>query len=361
LPESMQEWAELLEAVRRDLPYDLIEPVLSSLKPRLEGPGQLKLELLDPGLMPVASRLQKPLRERWRQIQGPTATLQVMARDLFSALLRGPGNTRAFELAEEWTAGNLASLYVQGGPGSGKTALLRSLPGSYLSARELLKRKPIGQGPLLIDDFDTLRKATGLDSWIVEAMDRGQPLCFSGRHFPDRLPLAERLLSRLQSIPRARLGQPDMTLRSSYFEQLRGMPVDPSARSLLTQARSFRDVERIAYQLHFSFPEQDTGQAPSVEDIQQTVAAHFQISAEDLLSRSRRSEFIPARHIAMYLAARHTGLSKSAVARAFRRNDHSTIIHACQRIDESFAVYEQALCAIANKLRINLHVPPKPM
>ena len=38
------------------------------------------------------------------------------------------------------------------------------------------------------------------------------------------------------------------------------------------------------------------------------------------------------RHLAMYLAVHFTELNKSAVARFFRRTDHSTVIHAERKI-----------------------------
>lgn len=354
--QTMHEWAELLQALKEDMPFDFLEPVFHSLKPRLLGPGRLQLELADVGLMPVASRLERTLQKKWRSMQGPEATLELVAAEWRPELLRGAGNAAAMDLAEKFSRGTIRSLYIQGGPGRGKTALLRSLKGHYIPARELPRKKQNVSGPLLLDDFDLLRNYDALAEWISKLLDQGQPVCLAGRHFPDGRALSERLQSRIESMPRARLGRPDEPTCFSYYERLRGSAPDLATRALLSQARNFRDIERIAYQYHFPFPESPAPEHVAVESIQEAVADQYRITTTDLLSSSRRSEFIPPRQVAMYLAANYSGLSKSAVARAFRRSDHSTVIHACQRVQAAYTFYEPVLTAIANKLRITLHI-----
>ena len=53
----------------------------------------------------------------------------------------------------------------------------------------------------------------------------------------------------------------------------------------------------------------------------------------ELMGPGRRPRLVRIRHIAMYLARKHTQLSYPQLGQLFRR-DHSSIQHACRRIKE---------------------------
>ena len=48
------------------------------------------------------------------------------------------------------------------------------------------------------------------------------------------------------------------------------------------------------------------------------------------------------RQLAMYLAREHTGRRFPSIGRALRRRDHSTVVHACRRVQRRVATEAQA-------------------
>jgi chromosomal replication initiator protein len=72
----------------------------------------------------------------------------------------------------------------------------------------------------------------------------------------------------------------------------------------------------------------------SVDDIRSVVAAHFKLAPEALVSRKRTSAIAFPRQVAMYLARMLTNLSLSDIGSRFGKRDHTTVIHACDKIGE---------------------------
>jgi chromosomal replication initiator protein len=68
-----------------------------------------------------------------------------------------------------------------------------------------------------------------------------------------------------------------------------------------------------------------------VAEIKERVAHHFNLSLEELESRSMLERIVRPRQYAMILAVELTPHSKSRVAHFFRR-DHTTLIHAEREI-----------------------------
>jgi chromosomal replication initiator protein len=72
----------------------------------------------------------------------------------------------------------------------------------------------------------------------------------------------------------------------------------------------------------------------SVEEIQKTVAAHFNIKVSDLKSAKRIKALVLPRQIAMYLSRQLTSSSYPEIGERFGGKDHSTIIHAIKKIEK---------------------------
>ena len=75
--------------------------------------------------------------------------------------------------------------------------------------------------------------------------------------------------------------------------------------------------------------------AITAEDIQKAVAGYFRLKISDLKSSTRTKAIVVPRQIAMYLCRQLTNLSLMEIADAFGRQDHTTILHANNRIEES--------------------------
>lgn len=74
------------------------------------------------------------------------------------------------------------------------------------------------------------------------------------------------------------------------------------------------------------------------------------VSKDKMVSKSKKREVVEARSIAMYLLCKTTGLSLQAIGNEFGGRDHSTVIHARNRVvdwldtDKNFRVkYEGIL------------------
>lgn len=72
----------------------------------------------------------------------------------------------------------------------------------------------------------------------------------------------------------------------------------------------------------------------TVEDIQRAVAEVFDVSEEQMRGKTRKQEVVIARQTAMYLIKEMTKLPLKAIGSYFGGRDHSTVIYACQVIDD---------------------------
>ncbi len=72
----------------------------------------------------------------------------------------------------------------------------------------------------------------------------------------------------------------------------------------------------------------------SIENIQKTVADYFKIKVADMYSKKRTRNLARPRQMAMYLARELTDLSYPEIGQAFGGRDHTTVLHACGKIEE---------------------------
>jgi chromosomal replication initiator protein len=71
----------------------------------------------------------------------------------------------------------------------------------------------------------------------------------------------------------------------------------------------------------------------SVETIQKVVAEYFSLLLSDIKGKKRSQNIVFPRQIAMYISREITGFSTTEVGQNFER-DHTTVMHACQKIEE---------------------------
>ena len=72
----------------------------------------------------------------------------------------------------------------------------------------------------------------------------------------------------------------------------------------------------------------------SVENIQKTVAEYYKIRVADLLSPRRSRSIARPRQLAMTLAKELTNHSLPEIGDAFGGRDHTTVLHACRKVNE---------------------------
>lgn len=94
----------------------------------------------------------------------------------------------------------------------------------------------------------------------------------------------------------------------------------------------------------------------SMESIQKLVCEYFEVPVEMVKSSTRKREIVQARQISMYLSKAHTKSSLKTIGQFFGGRDHSTVIYACQTVedlidtDKKFKTY---VADIQKKLKMN--------
>lgn len=72
----------------------------------------------------------------------------------------------------------------------------------------------------------------------------------------------------------------------------------------------------------------------TIDNIQKTVAEYYKIRVSDLLSKNRSRSITRPRQVAMALAKSLTNHSLPEIGDAFGGRDHTTVMHACRKVEE---------------------------
>ncbi|HAI21064.1 MAG TPA: chromosomal replication initiator protein DnaA [Clostridiales bacterium UBA8153] len=91
------------------------------------------------------------------------------------------------------------------------------------------------------------------------------------------------------------------------------------------------DLELTEEALKNLFPD-PLQRAISIDLIQRQVAAFYQLTVDDLKEKKRTRAVSYPRHVAMYLCRELTDFSLPRIGHEFGGRDHTTVIHACERI-----------------------------
>ena len=95
------------------------------------------------------------------------------------------------------------------------------------------------------------------------------------------------------------------------------------------------------------------GNTYTIESIQNAVMKHFHLKLQDLKSAARTRSVSLPRQIAMYLIRKYSGLGFKEIGNYFGGKDHTTILHACNKIElgiEGDKEIREAVEAIQNLL-----------
>lgn len=94
--------------------------------------------------------------------------------------------------------------------------------------------------------------------------------------------------------------------------------------------------------------------AITIRLIQEEVAKHFEMRVEDLKAKKRTRAVAFPRQVAMYISRHLTDASLPRIGEEFGGRDHTTVIHACEKIDRERredAQLAQILDAISKRLK----------
>jgi chromosomal replication initiator protein len=220
---------------------------------------------------------------------------------------------------------------------------------------------------LLIDDIQFIAgKDTAQEEFFhtFNAITRagGQVIMTSDRPPYDIHPLEERLRSRFEAGLTVDIQQPTFELRTAILlikSQKRGMELPMEiAQMIASEVESARKLEGVLSKLHSTL---FLTNQPLSKDlvrsvlgnesrpvvsrkkvkpghIVRAVTSHYHVSPNTLRSGSRKKEYVLARHVAMYLLKSELDLPYTEIGSAFGGRDHSSVMHAVQKIEKEIAV-----------------------
>ena len=200
--------------------------------------------------------------------------------------------------------------------------------------------------------FNSLRQA---GSQIVLSADR-PPRKIDG--------IEERLLSRFQWGLSADLKPPSLDTRIAILNRKaedEGIELDDEIITFIAQRieRNIRELEGALIRLlaYATLHQHDIDLALTkevlrdlvqeqeatltIEDIQRIVCEHLDVSEDRVRAKTRKREVVRARQIAMYFAKEHTDHSLKDIGLHFGGRDHSTVIHANNRVADRMEEDEQ--------------------
>lgn len=213
---------------------------------------------------------------------------------------------------------------------------------------------------LVIEDLQHLPEwaATSLAALLDYRLARRRATLMTAGKGPAELKLPARLLSRLSAglvIGLESLGHASrrellgnlarlhkISVRDDALDWLAGN-LPGSGRQLQAAATRLRElangspepIGQAAVQAAFR-PETDL-QTPTLEKIVRLIGMRFGVEMRQLRGPDRHPNLVWPRQLSMHLARRLTTLSLAQIGEYFRR-DHSTVRHACQKVDDALAI-----------------------
>ena len=163
----------------------------------------------------------------------------------------------------------------------------------------------------------------------------------------DRLPkhiknIEDRLRSRFECGLMADIQSPDLETRIAILRkkaELEGIEIPHDVIALVASSitTNIREIEGaytkiVAYAGLMNMPTVQSRQI-TFEDINEVTANYFKIKPEELLTKKRTQNIATARHIAMYLCRELIDLSYPRIGEIYGGRDHSTVIHAYDKIN----------------------------
>lgn len=315
----------------------------------------------------------------------------------FQSFVVGPSNelAHAASLAVTKNIGKLYNpLFIYGGVGLGKTHLLQSIGNSikstfpdkkvlYTSSERLttdiieslknnnteeLKQKYIKLDLLIVDDIQFIAgKETTQNiffSTFNELYVKNKQIVLSSDRPPSAIPALEtRLRSRFEGGMIADIGTPDLETRLAIIKfksKDKNFDIDDESLTYIASViqKNIRELEGalnriIAFsQIYNKTPNikeikkllsaylNTPYKKTSYQSIMKSVADFYGVSVNDLTKRSRKKEVVRPRQIAMFLIREETKSSFPEIGIKLGGRDHSTVIHAYEKIKKEEEINE---------------------
>ena len=311
---------------------------------------------------------------------------------LFESFVEGKSNQIALaaakQVADQASGSKYNPLFLYGGVGLGKTHLMHAVGNKLKKERpdakicylhsetfvsEMVKALQLGAmnefkkfyrglNALLIDDIQFFagkeQSQDELFHTFNSLIENGNLMIFSCDRYPKEIEgLEERLKSRFGWGLSVVIDPPALETRAAILMQKAndmGLALsDECAFFIADQVKSnVRELEgaltRVAANARFTNAEIDLdliknslrdilaiqARMVTIPNIQRVVAEYYNIRVSDLLSSRRSRSVTRPRQIAMSLAKSLTNHSLPEIGESFGGRDHTTVIHACEKVKE---------------------------
>ena len=355
-------------------------------------------------VMPAPAPVAKPVQEFDSHLS-PKYT--------FDNFIRGKSNEEAYNFSmgvANAPAKSYNPLFLYSDPGLGKTHLMNAI-GNYIhdhhpemkilyissetftneligaiqhNTNEAFRNKYRNIDVLLIDDIQFLRKKESTQEEFFHTFEALKPadkqIIISSDRPPKELDtLEERLTSRFMQGLIIEINHPDFETRSAILRsmaekdhidfpleviQLIATNVKTNIRELegaYTKVSAYASLAKQPVTMELArkaLKDLDLGSSVdkviTVDAIMELVAARYKIRVDDLKAKKRTRSIAYPRQIAMYLTRELTDLSLPRIGECFGGRDHTTVLHACDKIADdkkNDANLERQLAKLTDELK----------
>jgi chromosomal replication initiator protein len=367
------------------------------------------------GAVSHLSTEHSPMVIRPRPLHSRQSSIQFNPKYTFDNFVVGPSNEIAHAACRavvDKPGEAYNPLFIYGGVGLGKTHLLQAVGNTLIAANPVFKILYVTSEKFMNEFVEALRERKmqefkktyrDLDMFIIDDVqflagkDKTQEELFHtfnalhGQNkqvilSSDRPPsaisaLQERLSSRLAAGMIADVKKPDYETRLAILEEKAGRSVKDvqiESKALEFIAKNIQNNVRelegalnrvIAHgELHkqrvtveyakkvlSDLIDQSHRKVISTKHIIDIVSVYYNLSTDQICGKRRNKEIVRPRQIAMYLLRKENKMSFPSIGEYFGGRDHTTAMHACEKI-EKLLEHDEELGQEINFLRERLYV-----